>query len=92
MSDDIIDTIASAVLYDPSYTREEQAEEILDALCGAGYEIVTTEEAKLISDAKDAVDVPHPELDGLTPREAAVNKFQCVACERALERLGSEWL
>ena len=35
--------------------------------------------------------VPHPELHGLTPREAAVNKFQCVACERALERLGSEW-
>ena len=58
MSDDIIDTIASAVLYDPSYTREEQAEEILDALCGAGYEIVTTEEAKLISLENQPPSVP----------------------------------
>ena len=50
----------------------------------------TSERSRPVSDDV-AADVPHPELDGLTPREAAVNKFQCVACERALERLGSEW-
>mgnify|MGYP000344543353 FL=1 len=52
MSDDIIDTIAAELRDWWGYRRDREIEVstgILTALRGAGYEIVTTEEAKLIS-------------------------------------------
>jgi len=52
VSDDIIDTIAAELRDWWGYRRDREIEVstgILTALRGAGYEIVTTEEAKLIS-------------------------------------------
>jgi hypothetical protein len=51
VSDDIIDTIAEWLQASARYgcSSDRMAQDFLAALRGAGYEIVTTEEAKLIS-------------------------------------------